>query len=258
MRLLFIFFPIFFFGAYVGNPANPAILNTGFFSSGFSFIKATSGYIYDYTSNKHYEANQTNPDFDPNQTFKSFGLHSQLASFSIILVERLEIFGSAGGSKEQAKGLTNPSFLFDFESNYQFSWSAGAKVVLLQWGRTYFSCDFTYFGVPASSKSFFKFFNRMNLPLDLAEQKLSINEWQISAGLSSRFAFLTPYVGATYLNSNLHIASSPETGPIDYHNEDKLGWFFGLTISITGRLHFNYEQRMRDEIGYTFSTIAVF
>lgn len=258
MKRFFLFFPLFLFGAYVGNPANPAIMNTGFFSQSYPFIKGTSGYIYDYTSNKRYEANQKNPDFDPNQTFKEFGLHSQLATFSIILVERMEIFGSTGGTKEQAKGRTHPSFLEDFQSSYQFVWSAGTKVVLIQWGKTFLSCDFTYFAIPESDKSFFKFLNRFKLPIDFTKQNLSLTEWQFSGALSSRFACFTPYIGGTYLNSRLHVASSPETGPIDYHNEYKLGWFFGLTVSMTGRFHLNFERRLRDEFAYTFSTIAVF
>lgn len=201
---------------------------------------------------------QTSPDFDPNETFKEFGIHSQLGSFSLILLERMEIFGSAGGSKEQAKGKTHPSLNFDFESKYQFSWSAGSKIVLLQWGKTYLGCDFTYFAIPSSSKSFFKYFDRFNLPIDFgAKQKISLNEWQISAGLASKFAFLTPYVGGTYLHSRLHVASTPEI-PIEYKNEVNWGYFFGLTVSMTGRLHFNFERRMRDESGYTFSSIAVF
>jgi len=258
MKHWFLLSPLYLFGAYVGNPANPAIMNTGFFSSAYPFIKGTSGYIYDYTSNKRYEADQTSPDFDPNQTFKEFGLHSQLATFSIILVERLEVFGSAGGAKEQAKGRTNPTFLQDFESHYQFAWSAGAKAVLIQWGKTYLSCDFTYATIPESNKTFFKFLNRLDLPIDFTKQKLSLKEWQISGALSSRFAFLTPYLGGTYLNSRLHVNSSPETGSIDYHNEYKWGWFFGLTLSMTGRFHVNLERRLRDEFAYTFSTIAVF
>jgi hypothetical protein len=258
MMRFILFLPLCLFGAYVGNPANPAIMNTGFFSLGYPFIKGTTGYIYDYTSNKRYEATQKNPDFDPNATFKEFGLHSQLGTFSVILVERMEIFGSAGGTKEQAKGRTHPSLLEDFESSYQFAWSAGTKVVLIQWGKTYLSCDFTYFTIPESNKTFFKFLNRFNLPIDFDKHTLSLTEWQFSGALSSRFSFLTPYVGATYLNSKLHIASSPETGPIEFHNSNKLGWFYGLTLSLTGRFHLNFERRVRDEFAYTFSTIAVF
>lgn len=258
MKWFAIFFPCLLFGAYVGNPANPAIMNTGFFSTSYPFVKGTSGYIYDYTSNKRYEANQKRLQFDPNQTFKEFGLHSQLATFSLILVERMEIFGSVGGSKEQAKGRTHPSFLEDFQSQYQFAWSSGTKIVLIQWGKTYLSCDFTYFTIPESNKTFFQFLNQFKLPIDFTKQTLFLSEWQFSGALSSRFAILTPYIGVTYLNSKLHVASSPETGPIDYHNEYKFGWFFGLTLSMTGRFHLNFERRLRDEFGYTFSTIAVF
>lgn len=182
----------------------------------------------------------------------------------MIFIERLQIFGTAGGSKEHAKLKKRPSVedlsstFFDFQSAYHFSWSVGSKVVLLQWGQTYFSTDFTYFAIPSSPKSFFKYFNRLNLPLDLTKQKLSLREWQISAGLSSRFFFLTPYGGITYLHSKLHVQEGPEVPSINYYNEKKIGYFYGLTVSLTGRFHVNLERRVRDEFAYAFSTIAVF
>lgn len=244
MRWLFVFAILPLFGAYVGNPADPALMSTGFFSSSYPFFKFTSGYIYDYTSNKRFEA--------PDQVIKRFGLHSQLASFSLIFIERIQFFGTAGGTKEVLKEEPIYDAVFDAHTNYHFSWSAGTKVILLQWGQTYFSGDFTYFAIPSSSKSFYKFLNRMNLPLETEEkQKLSLKEWQVSAALSSRFFFLTPYAGATYLHSRLH-------AQIKYRNELNWGYFYGLTVSLTGRLHLNFERRMRDEFAYTFSTIAVF
>ncbi|HSX10874.1 MAG TPA: hypothetical protein VLF94_04070 [Chlamydiales bacterium] len=263
MRCLFLLLTLPLFGAYVGNPADPAIMNTGFFTAGYPYFKLTSGYIYDYTSNKRYGTDQIEPDFDPDQALKRFGLHSQLASFSLIFIERFQVFGSAGGSKESVTEGEQPDWadiVFDFESAYQFAWSAGAKAILIQWGQTYFSADFTYFAIPSSSKTFFKYLNRLNLPmhLDAEKQKLSLDEWQISLGLSSRFYFLTPYVGANYLRSRLHVQEGPDIPSINYHNEVSWGYFYGLTLSLTGRFHLNFERRMRDEFAYTFSTIAVF
>ncbi len=260
-RILFFFLtwmPCAIFGCYIGNPANPAIMNSGFFSGGYPFIKGTSSYLYDYTSNKRYVAETPSPGINPSALFKEFGLHSQMAGFSLILVERMEIFGSAGGVKEQAKGTSYVLPLKQFQSDYQFAWSAGSKVVLIQWGTTYLSCDFTYFAIPESEKSFFKFLNRFSLPIDFSKQSLFLREWQFSGALSSRFLFFTPYAGAVYLNSHLHVAAGPEVGPINYRNRYTLGWFFGFTVSITGKFHLNFEKRVRDEIGLSFSTIAVF
>ena len=245
IRLLLLFsFPLF--GAYVGNPASPALMNTGIFSSSYPIFKFTSGYIADYISNKRYEATHTDPDFDPDEAFRSFGLHSQLASFSLIFMERLELFGTAGGSKEHAKFNNDAtmaemsSALFEFHSSYHFSWSTGAKVILLQWGQTFFSADFTYFAIPSSPKSFFKFFNRMNLPIDLNKQEFYLREWQVSGGLSSRFWFITPYGGITYLYSKLHIDAGNDVRAISYTNEENIGFFYGLTLSLTGRFHLNF------------------
>jgi hypothetical protein len=56
----------------------------------------------------------------------------------------------------------------------------------------------------------------------------------------------------------LHIATGPAIGSLSYRNENKVGYFYGITASLTGRFHLNFEQRFRDEKAYTFSTIAVF
>lgn len=245
MRWLFFFFAFPLFGAYVGNPADPALMNTGVFSSGYPFFKFTSGYIYDYTANKRYVSS------DDDTAIHKFGLHSQLASFSFIFLERLQLFGTAGGTKETVEEKKFYDMIFDVHTNYHFSWSAGAKVILLEWGQTYFSGDFTYFDIPSSQKSFFKYLNRLNLPLSIEKEEFSLREWQVSAGLSSRFFFLTPYAGVTYLHSRLH-------AEVTYHNQVNWGYFYGLTVSLTGRLHANFERRMRDEFAYTFSTIMVF
>ena len=170
----------------------------------------------------------------------------------------MELFGYAGSTKEQAKGHKDSSSLFDFSSKYHFSWGTGAKAVLIQWGKTYLSCDFTYFAIPSSTKSFFKFFVKFNMPFDLSKQTFYLREWQFSGALSSRIYCFTPYGGITYLNSRLHVHSGTETKAINYFNQEKLGYFYGLTLSLTGRFHLNFERRFRDEFAYTFSTIAVF
>lgn len=242
-RLLLLFaFPLF--GAYVGNPADPALMNSGFFSTTYSFFKFTSGYIYDYTSDMRFETKD--------KAIKQFGLHSQQASFSLIFIERLQLFGTAGTSKETVYGRPISDMIFDSHTAYHFSWSTGAKVIWFQWGQTYFSSDFTYFAIPSSDKSYFKYLNAAGLPLaDSEKQELSLKSWQISTALSSRFFFLTPYGGATYLHSKLHAQTN-------YRNQVNWGFFYGLTVSLSGRFHVNLERRVRDEFAYTLSTIAVF
>ncbi len=249
------------FAVYTGNPANPSLMTTGFFSAHNPLIKGTSGYIADYITDKQFELDTRDPAIKENEPIRQFIIHSQLASFSLILIERLELFGTVGGSKPRAKLREqdqNTKLLFEFDSSYQFSWSSGAKIVLIQWGQTYLSTDFTYFQMPESTKSYFKFLNRLNLPMNFDKQELSLKEWQLSLGLSSRVLFLTPYAGTSYLRSKLHIASGPAIGGIDYKNKYAIGYFYGVTASLSGRFHLNFEQRFRDEKAYTFSTIAVF
>jgi hypothetical protein len=250
--------------AYIGNPANPGIMNNGFFTSTNPFFKVTTGYYGDYISDMRFVPDKTNPDFDPDGSFRKFGLHSQMATASLILLERIEFFGSAGGSKEHAKFSTAPSMtevtdtLLDFKSTYTFSWNAGARIILLQWSHLYLCTDFCYFQVPSSQKSYFKFLNRLNLPLDTEKQSFSIDEWQVNLALAARLYFLTPYAGGTYMRAKLNVHSGIDVPPLYYQNKENFGYFFGLTISLTGRFHLNFERRMRDEFSYSFATIAVF
>ncbi len=245
MRFFFLLAALPLFGVYVGNPASPALMNTGFFSSEYPVFKFTSGYTYDYTQNKRFISS------DDDAQIRKFGLYSQVASFSLIFIERLQLFGTAGGSKEVVEERPIYDMILDIHTNYHFSWSAGAKIILFQWGQTFFSGDFTYFAIPSSHKSYFKFLSRFKLPVELGKQELSLKEYQASVGLSSRFYFLTPYVGVSYLKSKLH-------AKINYHNDVHFGYFYGATLSLTGRLHLNFERRVRDEFAYTFATIAVF
>jgi hypothetical protein len=244
MKKFLFLFAIPLFGAYVGNPADPALMNSGFFSTSYPIFKLTSGYIYDYTSDLRFETK--------NKAIKQCGLHSQQASFSLIFIERLQLFGRVGGSKETVYGRSIADMIFDANTSYHFSWSAGAKAILFQWGQTYFSGDFTYFDIPSSEKSYFKYLNQANLPfVNTEKQELSLQSWQASLALSSRFFFLTPYGGTTYLHAKMRAQTT-------YRNQVNWGFFYGLTVSLTGRLHLNFERRVRDEFAYTFSTIAVF
>jgi hypothetical protein len=237
-------------------------MNMGIFSGPSPSFKFTSGYLADYTSNKRYVAQTPTPDI--NQPLSDFAIHSQMATLSAIFVERLELFGAAGGSKENAVWEKQPTYkdyaavLQDFDSSYTFSWATGCKVILVQWWQTYLGADFTYFNVPSNHQSYFKFLNRLNLDIQPEKQTFSLNEWQVSLGLASRFWVITPYGGATYLSSKLKIHSGNTVPELYYQNKESLGYFYGCTVSLTGRFHVNFERRVVDEFSYSLGAIAVF
>jgi hypothetical protein len=262
-KIIFFFFASSLFASPVSNPSIPALTQSGIFSSSNPWIKVTSGYLADYVSNLPLDLRSGSAEFNPDEAFKHFGLHSQMASFSLILLQRLEAYALLGGSKEHLKWHEEPrsslfSSLFDFQTSYHFSWAGGLRVVLLQWGQTFFSCDASYFTVPSSQHSFFKFLNRLHLPMDNEKQHFNLREWQVSAALSSRFWIITPYAGAKYLHARLHIQQGPETSSLNYANSKKIGYFYGLTLSLTSKFLITGERRVRDEFAYMFSTQAVF
>ena len=238
-------------------------MQSGIFSSPNPWVKVTTGYLADYVSNMPLNLSNGSAPFDPKQTFKHFGLHSQMASFSLVLLQRLEAYALLGGSKEHLRWHDEPqtslfSSLFDFQTSYHFSWAGGVRVVLLQWGQTFLSCDGSYFAVPSSQKSFFKFLNRLHLPLDQEKQHFNLREWQAGLALSSRFWIITPYAGMKYFHARLHIQPGTETSSLNYRNSKRIGYYYGVTLSITSKFLITGERRVRDEFAYMFSTQAVF
>ena len=131
------------FASPVNNPAAPGLMQSGIFSSPNPWIKVTTGYMADYVSNMPLKLSTGSAAFDPKESFKHFGLHSQMASFSLVLLQRLEAYTLLGGSKEHLEWHAEPhtslySSLFDFQTSYHFSWAGGVRIVLLQWGQTFF------------------------------------------------------------------------------------------------------------------------
>ena len=248
--------------APVGDPAAPALASRGIFSSN-PWIKVTTGYLADYVSNLRLTLSSGNADFNPNETFSQFGLHSQMASFSLVLLQRLEIYTLLGGSKEHLKWHSEPktslySALFDLQTTYHFSWALGTRIILLQWGQTFFCFDGSYFAVPSSQQAFFKFLNRLNLPMEEPGQHFYLREWQMGLSLASHFWIFTPYAGIQYLKTKLHIQSGPDTSVLTYQNKKNIGYYYGLTLSLTPKFLVGFERRVRDEFAYTVSTQAVF
>ena len=200
-------------------------------------------------------------EFDVKKTLKRFGLHSQMAVFSLALLNRLEFYTLLGGSKEIVKLHKEPETpfsLFEFQTTYHFSWAVGTRIVFLQWGQTFLSMDGSYFSVPSSQHAFFKFLNRANVPLDENEQQLHLREWQIGAALSSRFWFLTPYIGVKYLRTTLRIQEGPENSTLTYRNHPRIGYYFGATISLLNTIFVTVERRVRDEFAYMGTAYAAF
>lgn len=251
--------------APVGNPGTPGLMHGGLISSN-PWFKATTGYLADYVSDLRLDLSSGSSNVEqlnPDKTFSKFGLHSQMASFSLVFLQRLEAYALLGGTKEHLKWHDEPktpfySALFEFQTTYHFSWAAGLRVILLQWGQTFFSFDGSYFVVPQSHKAYFKFLNRLNLNLEEGEQSFYLREWQTGVALASRFWIFTPYAGLKYFNAKLHIQSGPETTALNYHNKKSLGYYYGLTLGLTSKLLVTFERRVVDEFAYMFSTVAVF
>jgi hypothetical protein len=98
--LLFFFFASgALFAAPVGNPGTPGLMSGGLFTGSNPWIKASTGYLADYVSDLRLDlssGSSTEEGLDPDKTFSKFGLHSQMATFSLVFLQRLETYALLG------------------------------------------------------------------------------------------------------------------------------------------------------------------
>lgn len=261
------FFSLYIFpllAMYTGNPGSPALSYAGLFSGNYPWFKTSSGYVYDYTTDKNYTLVSHREDFPNIEKVNTFRLDSNFGKIGFILVQRLELYGLFGTSEETIKwtsppktGFTSENTKLSADTNSHFSWTAGGKVVLLEFGCTYFGLDIQFFKINAPGK-FSYVLNQLNYPFDFGPKYLILREKQISFGIARKMAFIVPYAGVTYLKSELHMKAEGVENSLYFKNATKFGIYIGGTLMLTSKLQITAEGRFINEDAFSISAITSF
>lgn len=244
--------------SYSGNPASPAILKIGLFNNTPSIFTLTSGYVGDYTHDKHMEFNT---ESDEIQNIDVIGLESNFGNFTLNLLERIEIYGMFGTSKasidwaSQEHNVIDSDAFTDGKTNNHFSWRSGARVILLQWSDLAFGLGFCYFDIPVLKQTS-SIFKPMESQFALGPQYFKLKEWQVDCGFALRVGPFIPYIGVQYLHSRFHVLG--ETESIDYKNSSNLGLFLGSSMNILNKVSLTAEARVFSENAISFEASFAF
>lgn len=258
---LFFFFSLLSHASYVGNIAGPAILEKGLFSDKDPWIKVQTGYLVDFTNDKKLVSDHNIPILGNENRINDFEIISNMGMISVVLRERMEIYGMLGQSKIELNWFSNApndeeenGQFRKIESDYNFSWITGTKVILLQFGKTYFGLDFAYFRIPNIKRSLY-FLNDESIPFNTNPQYLTLREWHLAFGLASTMGYFTPYLGGKYLLTKIRFRSD---NSFNLKNRLSFGIFLGTTISVGEKFSLNAEARLHDELAYSVSGSAAF
>ncbi len=255
--LFFIFFCSKLFPAFVGNPYSPALIQHGLFSSQSALVNFSSGYLYSEAWDKNIVPKDTPPDATLEKV-ADFEMKSSFATLALNILRRLELYSYLGVSKENIDWKAKIPFTSsEIKTKNHFSYSVGAKAIMLQFGGTVFSLDFQYFILPSSNKLIPKIVS-IYMPIPEGNQYLKMKEWQISGGIAVKLGPFTPYGGAKYSHLRLQVKSTEGIPNLFFKNRKNWGLFAGASLNFGPLLVATFEMRFVDEKAFSAAVATAF
>jgi hypothetical protein len=232
---------------YMGNPAEPQIIDPGFWISQDASFGLKIGYEGDRVADRKMRASS-----DAKGRIDNAALAMDQGIITLGYVNRVEIYGSVGSIDGK---LSHRPHSDNKRRQYQThdGWTAGTggRFLLAQWGNTVIGIDgkiqwgnpgIKWMAVNGVSKS--------------TGGHLKYCEWQASFAVSYTADWLTPYVGVKY--SNVHISINGIPKAIYTHsqfkmvNRDRFGLAIGCTLSPGKKFDLFAEVQMVDEQALSF------
>lgn len=258
MLRLFLFFAIATtlrgYASPVGNTSSPQILEKGFFIPSECWVDVRLGYegdfVYDGRMNQYKEGSGR---------VDNCKQHTNSGTFTINVLERLDLYGLVGGSSATAQwrfsGSDDSIQNADLKTHDQLLWGVGARTVLFQKKKTALGLGGRYSSCHYKPKS---------LTIDgvhafVDRGRVVWQEWQVNVDVSCQIQLFTPYIGVKYgqarakLNQFSTVIASDGAHTNHFKNRVPVGLYLGCTISSGKYFMLNVEGRLIDEEAITVS-----
>lgn len=219
---------------YMGDPAEPLLLDAGFFIPTESIVSLKAGYQGDVVWNRSLKAS--------GQPFDRFEILMNQGVITLGFIDRLELYGSVGSFSAEFWNHSS-NMMVKYQTETSLTAGGGVRIVLTQWDNTTLGIDGKYqYAAPDIDWTTVHGFLVEN------NADLSYQEWQVGLGLSHTIDIFTPYIGATYANVHANLkhegASLPYLKAVNRH---KFGMALGCSLSSGRKVDLNIEVRLFDE-----------
>jgi major outer membrane protein len=269
MKKLFIASLIIFAcnGAYalpVGNPAEPTLLlDALFFGSNcekyyerscidpcYSWTDAISirlGFYGDYVFNRHLGSSEDDNRFEIDRT----EISTNAAYLVLNFCDRLDLFTTLGASNFDLHthinaGVSNVGLHVNTSS--QFSWSVGARAILLEYGCTTLGIEGQYFTTNPDIN-----YVRLAESVTIYPTRAPFHyrEGQVGVGIAHRLENVVPYIALKWSKARVHSHQDGIDGALlgfpNLKNSKNWGYAFGLTFIGCEKMSLTAEGRFADE-----------
>ncbi|HUD01965.1 MAG TPA: hypothetical protein VMR37_06530 [Rhabdochlamydiaceae bacterium] len=244
---IFVFFQSLASALYMGNPAEPEIIDTGFFIPQDYCIGVKIGYQGDWAFDRFLRSYQGSSG-----KIDQFEIMMNQGVITLNYLDRFELYGSVGSMRDHFWYRPKVDKIRrEFETHYQWTAGAGARLLLAQWGNTGIGLDGkVQYGKPGIQ------WITVNGVSHSTGAHLSYCEWQGSVAVYHTLGFFTPYLGAKY--SNVHATVDGLSKSVYPHkhfkmtNRCRFGMALGCTLSQGKKVDVNLEVQLIDEQALTF------
>jgi hypothetical protein len=227
----------------MGNPAEPQIIDQGFWIPQDAACGAKLGYLGDRVADRKLRARER---------IDTTALSFDQAVFTFNYLDRFELYGSVGSMN--GKLSSRPHFDHkrrQYQTHDGLTAGGGGRLLLAQWGNTVIGIDGKYqWGNPGMK------WEAVDGVSSNVGGHLKYVEWQVSFAVSYTADWLTPYLGIKYSNVHARISGIPSAILPRHHfnmvNRDKFGAALGCTISPGKKFDAFAEVQLFDEQAFSF------
>ena len=233
--------------APVGNPAAPALIQKGLFTSSHSWGSLRLGYEGDFVSDGR--LGQFNQGVGRVDCYEQ-DTNSGTATFN--LLDRLDLYGVFGSSCTKANWRFEDTAAetitrLNLATQNSFLWGAGARIILYEWGHAFLG-----FGGRYSASDYpLEWFTSNGAEQALEGALLHWRQWQINCDFAYKIELLTPYIGVKYSNERVDLQHFFFSS--SFENRIPVGLYLGCTLSNGQYFMLNLEGRLIDEEAVSIS-----
>jgi hypothetical protein len=243
---IFLLFQPFLAALYMGNPAEPEIIDCGFFIPQDSCMGLKIGYQGDWVFDRMLKA--------------YVGAHGRIDRFEIQMnqgmialnyLDRFELYGTVGAMnssfwvRPHTDGMRR-----EFETDNHWTAGGGVRLLLAEWGNTGIGLDGKIqYGQPSIK------WITVNGVSHASGAHLAYHEWQGSFAAYHTIDLFTPYLGVKYSNVHANVSGLSKIAYSHKHfkmtNRCRFGMALGCTVSQGKKMDINVEMQLVDEQALT-------
>lgn len=242
-KYLFLFLvPFSLFAIYQGNPAEPQIIESGFFLSNDKFLNFKIGYQGDWVRDRKMKSIANNKG-----RIDRFEIHMDQGVFTMDILDRLEAYVSYGSFSAELSHRPEPDGgRREYQSHDRMTLGGGLRFILMQWGSTIVGVD----GAMQYANPRMKWSALDGTP-SAKPCRLNYMEYQTSIAITEVIGIFFPYLGVSYSGVHAHLDRIPSfilpNAHIKMRNRERYGLALGCALSSGKKVDLNFEVRLFTE-----------